>query len=146
MDRDKQIEEMAKIMSLNCGECYTCKVYGKGSKDIPCTDFLVANEIYEQGYRKITDNEVVISNEEYDKIWLNGWNEGYSEILVDIKKTARDIFEKCIAKLNELITTSYEKSIKANGGYHGGANNAFHICKENLKELAEKYGVDLGGE
>ena len=61
MDKQKQIEEMARVISVNCGECYTCKYQG----DINCVDFLSAEELYNAGYRKIPENAVVLTREEY---------------------------------------------------------------------------------
>ena len=84
-------------------------------------------EMYEQGkFDAIADLEkegkVVISKEEYGKIWRNGWNEGYSEIIVDtIKRTVIDVLN-C---LKELYSTPY---------------SCFY---ENILKVAKKYGVDL---
>ena len=68
MDKEKQIEEMAKIISntwLDDLEGNTFCV----------SDFLdnvntkaIATDLTDKGYRKITDNEFVISKEEYDAL------------------------------------------------------------------------------
>lgn len=57
---DKQIEEMAKVIGVNCGECYTCKHRGA----INCVDFLSAEELYNAGYRKIEEGAVVPTEDE----------------------------------------------------------------------------------
>ena len=64
MDKQKQIEEMAKVLAVNCGECYTCKYLDK----LHCADLLSAEALYEAGYRKIPENAVVLTMEEYDEI------------------------------------------------------------------------------
>lgn len=68
---DKQmIEEMAKIMDIDCGECYTCDYYDKHDKGLPanCTCFLQARELYNAGYRKIPEGAVVLTREEYEEL------------------------------------------------------------------------------
>lgn len=93
------------------------------------------SQIEEKGYRKINENEVVISKEEYEKIWRNGWNEGYSEILVDtIKKTAEKFYDLVKEKIEQI-----EKFYFDNGeiGYNG-------LTVKELNKLAKQFGVDLG--
>ena len=64
MDKQKQIEEMAKIIRVNCGECNTCKYLD----ELHCADLLSAEELYNAGYRKIPENAVVLTREEYEKL------------------------------------------------------------------------------
>ena len=64
MDK-KMIKEMAKVMDIDCGECYTCEYYE--SKGINCTCLLQARELYNAGYRKIPENAVVLTREEHQK-------------------------------------------------------------------------------
>ena len=56
MDKQKQIEEIARIILVNCGECYTCKY----KDELHCADLLSAEELYNAGYRKIPENAVVL--------------------------------------------------------------------------------------
>ena len=65
MDKQKQIEEMAKVLDGDCGECYTCKYFE--SKGVNCTSLLGAEYLYEAGYRKIPEGAVVLTNEEYKR-------------------------------------------------------------------------------
>ena len=70
MDKQKQIKKMAKIIKESnlCGfACDTCKY-----KNIPvvneCKSNLLAEELYNAGYRKIPENAVVLTEKElYDK-------------------------------------------------------------------------------
>lgn len=67
---DKQmIEEMAKIIDIDCGECYTCDYYDKYDKGLSanCTCFLQARELYNAGYRKIHENAVVLMGTETEQ-------------------------------------------------------------------------------
>ena len=56
----KDIEEMTKVIAVNCGECYTCKYQG----NINCVDFLAAEALYNAGYRKIPENAVLTREKE----------------------------------------------------------------------------------
>lgn len=69
-DKEKQIEEMAKVIKcaneINCiRTCDTCNYYDDDSK---CISFGQAIALYEQGYRKIPKDSVVLSREEYNKM------------------------------------------------------------------------------
>lgn len=92
--------------------------------------------------RKLQENKVLcdgtdLDNYDYDE-------QGCIDCQDKVRKEAvKDFTEKFITKLDEWITTSYEKSVKANGGYHGGANNAFHDCKKFLTELAKEFGLEV---
>lgn len=61
--KDKQIEEMAEIIRVNCGECNTCKYLD----ELHCADLLSAEELYNAGYRKITENAVVLTGMETEQ-------------------------------------------------------------------------------
>lgn len=112
MDKENQNEEIARIIcdNYNNGCCevdgcvcnYNCKAHNEDAK-----------ALYELGYRKINENEVVISKAEYEHI-----NSCYNVIR---KETVREILEK----VKELYTTPYSC-----------------FC-ENILKVAEKYGVDL---
>lgn len=127
MDKEKQIEEMMKDIGRGCAAL----VYG-GCDDKTCR-MCLAKHFLKQGYCKITENEVVISKEEYEEIWRNGWNEGYSEILVDtIKKTA----EKILLKIKEVKTQDCGYTDWLDDTYFG----------DEFMKLAKEFGVDSGEE
>jgi hypothetical protein len=62
----KQIEEMAKVLDGDCGECYTCKYFEH--KGTNCTYLLGAEYLYNAGYRKIPEGVVVLKKEEYESV------------------------------------------------------------------------------
>lgn len=72
---DKQIEEMAKVIRVNCGECYTCKYLN----ELHCADLLSAENLYNAGYRKIPENAVVLTEWEYEYFQkeIRYWQEQY---------------------------------------------------------------------
>ena len=72
MDKQKQVEEMAKVVQRDmCGDipCEECNYHGK-MKILPryCGTYLIAEMIYNAGYRKIPENAVVLTREEYEII------------------------------------------------------------------------------
>ena len=74
MDKQKQIEEMAKVVQRDtCGDrpCEECNYHGK-MKILPryCGVYLIAEKLYNAGYRKIPEGAVVLTREEYEKLKL----------------------------------------------------------------------------
>ena len=57
MSKEKQIEEMAKILLKDCeGACTECAYYEKYA-GVTCIPFRMANELYNAGYRKQSEGE-----------------------------------------------------------------------------------------
>ena len=153
MDREKQIEEIAKAMceycKEMCGEDGCPRLpFSKENFDKECFVYRIeeAENLYEKGYRKIKDNEIVVSKEEYEG--LINQNKGLKEenhilrlenndleaqVELKSKETAREIFLNAIAKVKERF--------KQTKGYTTCYDIVFVLTK-----LAEKYGVDLGEE
>ena len=88
--KDKEmIEEMAKVIKsaneINCiRTCDNCNYYNDDSK---CISFGQAIALYEQGYRKLPKDSVVLSRERYE--YLTICLEKFEEIMNDIKKQER---------------------------------------------------------
>jgi hypothetical protein len=52
MSKEKQIEEIAKILLIDCeGACTDCEYYGRYDGSL-CIPMRLANELYKQGYHK----------------------------------------------------------------------------------------------
>ena len=52
MSKEKQIEEIAKILLIDCeGACTDCEYYGRYGGSL-CIPMRLANELYNAGYRK----------------------------------------------------------------------------------------------
>ena len=108
MNREEQIEEMAKIID----ELYN--VYDTTAGEI-------AEGLYNTGYRKIPENAVVLTKEEYIDLSRNYVTEQIEQVR---KETAKEI-------LNELIDSSNKIT--------------FFDCRMalGLDKLAEQYGVEV---
>lgn len=115
MDKQKQIEEMA-----GCKDCYDNLGHcpSQDDKEIcPCYKNAVKN--YKQGCRKIQDNEIVITKEEYESLkkgvktvsyqamitesdqqhWLNGYKVGYRDGVIAVGVQTKQALEKIKTEL-----------------------------------------------
>ena len=75
MDKQKQIEEMAKEIAKtlfddcllnNGGHCEDCECNREETKEYDCQSYLVAKKILEKYQPKIPEGAVVLTREEYD--------------------------------------------------------------------------------
>ena len=72
--KDKIIEEMAKdleyrtsVVEYRCEkDCHKCNY--AGFKDAKCPSYVLAKTFYNAGYRKLPENSVVLSREEYERL------------------------------------------------------------------------------
>lgn len=94
MDKQKQIEEMAKTYCQNgfkCGD--NCQTNG-------CRVYEVCTELYNAGYRKISENVVVISRAEYND--LKGLEKHFDDYLIkEIVETRKETAEKFAEKVSK---------------------------------------------
>ena len=66
MDKKKQIEELARIISSHCRDlptCEGCKFEGTSTDEIECFDLFSASRIYNAGYRKQREGKWKIKSE-----------------------------------------------------------------------------------
>ena len=152
MNREEQIEEMAKIVD----EMYN--VYTTTADDI-------ADGLYNAGYRKIQDGTVVLTNEEYDKLGLfeetvqeyksdNGQLvlvkeqkklQKYSTDIADFirKETAKEIFQKVVnicRKEEDFQDGTVNTQLEP---LYFGIMNGCAFIRGEVKELAKQYGVEV---
>ena len=99
--RDKEIEKMAKAMfQIKTGICFEtdCELcdYKEHFDDHLCEHMLIADHLYNAGYRKIDKDSVVFLKEEYDKLkyaWItdsDAYKKGSKETaekIIDLIKT-----------------------------------------------------------
>ena len=106
-DKEKQIEEMAMIMCENdCEECRreSIEFYGNSyEEETQCVFNAGAEKLYEQGYRKIPKDSVVLTREEYQKDFSSQFNKGY-------KHGSKETAEKILAEMQEFFRPFDKKS------------------------------------
>lgn len=59
--REREIEEIARSLGRGSGECVRCS-------DCDCANYQLAKKLYQACIRKIHENEVVLSKEEYEDL------------------------------------------------------------------------------
>ena len=122
MDKQKQIDEMAKIMCGGCieNELMTCSFT---HEEIPC-DFAknFAEALYNAGYRKIPENAVVLTRGDYEKLL----DVRADVILKDIDKVFKEEFEDTKRSMEKKIKPIYKA-----------------IETRTRKETAEKFAERL---
>lgn len=114
---DKQIEEMARAMCWNSME-WTCRACNWGV--VPdCDSYKTAVKLFDNGYRKIPDGAVVLTEEQMDMLVSRPYHE--DQVKKVRKKTAEKIFKKIFA-------------------LHG---NRADIMYFEIEELAKQFGVKV---
>lgn len=133
-DKQKEIEEMANIIKntwlvdLEGDTMCVCEVLDE--VDIKG----IAGELVEQDYRKITEDNIVLSREEADR--FRGQTLNIKKVKAQAsKETATDI-------INEL---KYIESVKDWEENEQLVEFGKRIS-DKLYELAQRYGVDIGEE
>ena len=124
-DKEKQIEEMANDLEeefVLCGTLSNC-----GTKK--CSRCF-SKYLYEQGYRKLSEDSVVLSREEYEKIAQSF----AKELLLQTERTTKEVVEKFISEIE----------------FHGIATmdgvglEYFKISSLGLREIArEQFDVEV---
>ena len=107
-DKEKQIEEMAKVIEKtiqtecllnNNGHCSDCKFIGKDTYEYQCQSLLVSTVLYNAGYRKVPDGAVVLLIGENNQALDEKTIEYFVKHNVQIRKeTAKEILD-LIAKI-----------------------------------------------
>ena len=130
---DKQmIEEMAKLVQVDmCGDvpCEECNYHGK-MKILPkyCGTYLIAEKLYNAGYRKIPENAVVLTREEYDEI------KQYQSYIPEMKK-AFDKVSKATAE--KFAKMAKERKIEMGTDGHSYCMVFVEDIDEICKEITE---------
>lgn len=132
-DKEKQIEEMAKVNQEKCSFCDTCDNC-KYQWHEDCEKIKYASNIYNAGYRNCKD-KVVLSREEYEKV----------------KHVLKYEPEEVIIRLEDLTKNErlYSPHMFCSlGGCSGVRKGCNRTCKESWivierKETAEKIIHDL---
>lgn len=127
MNKEQQISEMAKIVD----EMYN--VYTTTADDI-------AEGIYDAGYRKIPENAVVLTKEEYIDLSRNYVTEQIEQAR---KKTAKEIFQKVVnicRKEEDFQDGTVNTQLEP---LYFGIMNGCAFIRGEVKKLAKQYGVEV---
>lgn len=170
MDKEKQIEEMARIIMY-------CPFIDVDSQ---------AKALYEKGYRKINENEIVISKEEYEELLklqktyvedltyartsfeeekedfkLNYDNHiknlekiidrqskdlnSQADRLIDLKAELENKGKETAERdFNAIIKALEERKDRVKAFYGNAESVGIDMAIDEVKKLAKEFGIDLG--
>ena len=150
-DKEKQIEEMAKII----GYCYCDKECQNKCAYCDISSLNEAKKLYENGFRKLPENSVVLSRERYEKlkslydeIWdsyYDGENNAkvyYENIKIprECKATAEKIILSEIETIKTIRDNYTLSEPKYSEGYIDCCNTILFYLKNNL---AKQFNIEI---
>ena len=134
---NNQIEEMAVIGCARTPQAHTTEECTKcGFKNGRCNAYRHAEALYNAGYRKISEDSVVLSREEYERL-----NECYKVRAFNKLRAENKQLKDRIAELEKEI----EENAFYSKGYADGIKNTYEVVipeklKKFAKMLKKKYG------
>ena len=153
-DKEKQIEEIAKVLDKCCNFYDKNGVHlGNKCNSRDCeywcdTNYLCcsynkkeATALYNAGYRKLPKDSVVISMEEYKKL----------KMLEEGHITCDDVYEYVVNSRKETVEKDFITIIKAleerkervHSFYGVSESVGVDIAIKTVKELAKQFGVEI---
>ena len=137
-DEKKMIEEMIEIIhreQINCikNGCKECEYYGY----VHCVSSRKAEALYNAGYRKVGDDEIVIKQTDY------------VELNKDFYDWKKEYDHNCLLRLEVFeLEKQLEKAKQETREILQEVVNAWNTGNLNQRELAyicTKYGIELEG-
>lgn len=131
MTKQEQIEEMANYYCEYCKK-QTGEKFCEHIDDKSCNIFFEAELFYNAGYRKIPEDSVVLSREEYKRLLDNA-------IRVDMEYLDHELAKTRKETAKEILQRLYDKCYEVQGLREGYA----HIIPLDILILAKEYGVEV---
>lgn len=135
MDKQKQIEEKKEI----------AKELDKVYPNAKFTNGWIAEVLYKLGYRKITEDEVVLTREEYERLqalkddYVKGYEAGVSEGLDNVREEMAEKFAKRLKEefdYDEILCSTVDRIVKEITEGEG-----IEIYKQGFKEGVEALKI-----
>lgn len=125
-DKEKQIEEMAQCKNSYCFICSECSLKGG------CDRYILAKELYEQGYRKLPENAFILTDDNAEELAnLIVTSPQMQSVMSNlIKAWQKETAEKIFAKLMEKVGFWYGRFVGV------GKNEIIELAKE-------QFGVEI---
>ena len=142
-EQEKQIKEMAKEI----GNTWLVDLEGNTKDVCEVLDEVdinnIARELYDKNYRKLPEDSVVLSKEEYKKLkytWITD-SDAY-------KKGCKEIAEKILNAQYQECKIAEQDVLKARGGnknddYYKGFSLGMTNTKMHIQELARQFGIEI---
>ncbi len=124
MDKQKQIEEMAYLMS----GCINCRAYDELHPKCQCfiQNELNATKLYNAGYRKIPEGSVVLTEEEFCE---------FREDSAKVKFLKKEIQKQAVKEFAERLKENFRKNNIESGIWFTNVSI--------VDETAKEFGVEL---
>ena len=147
--KDKEmIEEIAKTVYENV---YLEGHFTKG------TSKAIAKFIMEQGYRKLSEDSVVLSKVEKEKLLKEMYEQGRFDALADLEKDGKVVLSR--EEYGSKLQDAYDNGVKFGEEWGSketaekiinylqkdgwGGINYLEIYQEDLDEIAKQFGVEI---
>ena len=136
-DKEKQIEEIYNLLFCDKWE----QPFTECPEDIRCID-CIARKLYEQGYRKIPQDSVILTREELSKRDYEFRQIGYDECLRDNPK--KDKYIKTLERKIDQLNAKLDQSIKetAKNILEDLDNNGVY-SKDYTNFMRKQFGVEI---
>lgn len=134
MDKEKQIDIVSKYHAKND---LANALYLKQDEFDLSNPFEVANCVINLGYRKINENEIVISKREHQRYCAYKIIEPQIKGCLDRERALEKQLEMEREEKTELLKALYLLTRE-------NACGVALITKESIEEISKKYGVEIG--
>ena len=146
MTKQEQIEEMANYYCEYCKK-QTGEKFCEHIDDKSCNIFFEAELFYNAGYRKIPEDSVVLSREEYKRLLDNAIRVDMEyldhELAKTRKETAKEIFYRVVNICRKEIDFQDGTINTQLEPLYFGIINGCDFVMHEVKRLAKQYGVEV---
>ena len=146
MNKQQQIEEMAVIGCVRTPQAHTAEECGKCDfKNGQCNAYRHAEALYNAGYRKLPEESVVLSREEYEVLKIKEKEKHWLETCMSVWENAKIASSKKTAEkdFNAIIRALEERKERVKAFYGLNESVGVDIAIRTVKELAKQYGVEI---
>ena len=146
MTKQEQIEEMANYYCEYCKK-QTGEKFCEHIDDKSCNIFFEAELFYNAGYRKIPEDSVVLSREEYKRLLDNAIRVDMEyldhELAKTRKETAKEIFYRVVNICRKEIDFQDGTINTQLEPLYFGIINGCDFVMDEVKRLAKQYSVEV---
>ena len=136
MNKDEMIKEMADRMDDYCQSTQECPHFRLEDEDYEITCSICrARSLYNAGYRKVGEDEVVLKQSEVDEFRKDHAEVKFLKNKIK-QETAREILQEIFTLLHTIKGQDYEDGIP----YYC---EEVEIFNDRLSEIFNKYGIEL---
>lgn len=150
MNEQEQIEGMAKVI----GDTWLVDLEGETKDAREVLDEVdikaISRELYEQGYRKLPEDSVVLSKEEYERLKnsrnirvVTKYEEDDYEICIPASDYDEMLKQECKETAKEILQGLEEKKERVKAFYGTDESVGVDIAIRAIKEILKQKGVEV---